>query len=151
MASNEEVISTLNELVETCRDAQEGFRTAAEGVRDGALKELFLSSSRQRASFVGELRDEVRRLGGEPEDEGSVAGSLHRGWMEIESAATGGDESSIIGECVRGESAAVSKYVAALGIDMPANTRSIVERQFAEFRQSRDRLNSLGRSGGAGA
>jgi len=32
MASNEEVISTLNGLIETCRDGQEGFEAAAGGV-----------------------------------------------------------------------------------------------------------------------
>ena len=32
MASSEEVISTLNNLIETCRDGQNGFKTAAEGV-----------------------------------------------------------------------------------------------------------------------
>ncbi|MDT7780122.1 MAG: hypothetical protein QOC99_2634, partial [Acidobacteriota bacterium] len=31
MASNEEVISTLNNLIETCRDGQNGFQTAADG------------------------------------------------------------------------------------------------------------------------
>ena len=41
MASTEQVISTLNSLVETSRDGQEGFKTAAEGVRNEELKKLF--------------------------------------------------------------------------------------------------------------
>ena len=77
MASNEEVISTLNDLIETCRDGQNGFQTAADGVKNPELKQLFNSYSRQRASFVGELQDEVRRLGSDPENSGSVAGALH--------------------------------------------------------------------------
>lgn len=150
MASNEEVISTLNGLIETCRDGQDGFEAAAEGVKDPELKSLLRAYSRQRAGFVGELRDEVRRLGGDPEASGSVAASLHRGWMGVKSAATG-DDSSIITECERGEDSAVKTYSAALGRDLPAGVRPVVERQFAAVREAHDRIRSLGRASGAGA
>lgn len=151
MASNEEVISTLNELIETCRDGQEGFRTAAEGVQSSDLKQLFHQYSQQRASFVGELQDEVRRLGGEAEDTGSVAASLHRGWIGIKAAVTGRDDRSILAECERGEDSAVSTYRSALDSDLPANVRSVVERQFGEVKQAHDHIRSLENSTGAGA
>src|SRR5215216_6843247 len=98
MASDAEVISTLNELIETCRDGQEGFRTAAEGVKSAELRELFRGYARQRANFVGALQDEVRHLGGEPEQTGSLVASLHRGWMGLRAALEGGDERAIAGE-----------------------------------------------------
>jgi uncharacterized protein (TIGR02284 family) len=151
MASNEEVISTLNNLIETCRDGQNGFRTAADGVRGDELKTLFHSYSQQRARFVGELQDEVRRLGGDPETTGSLAASIHRGWMDIRSAITGADDDAIIAECERGEDAAVSNYRAALSADLPANIRAIVERQFADVKEAHDRIRSLEKSSGAGA
>ena len=151
MASNEEVISTLNGLIEICRDGQEGFEAAAEGVKDSELRSLLRAYSEQRAQFVGQLQDEVRRLGGDPETEGSVAASLHRGWMGLKSAATGGDDSSIITECERGEDSAVKTYSAALGRDLPAGVRSVVERQFAAVREAHDRIRALERAGGAGA
>ncbi|PYS76912.1 MAG: aldehyde dehydrogenase [Acidobacteria bacterium] len=151
MASNDEVISTLNGLIETCRDGQNGFQTAAEGVKNSELKSLFYSYSQQRAKLVGELQDEVRRLGGDPETAGSLAASLHRGWMDIKSAVTGKDDNAIISECERGEDAAVSNYRDALGKDLPANVRSIVERQFASVKEAHDRIRSLERASGAGA
>ena len=151
MASNEEVISTLNGLIQTCRDGQEGFETAADGVENGELKKLFRDYSRQRAGFVGELRDEVRRLGGEPADSGTLGGSLHRGWMDIRAAVSGGDDAGIITECERGEDAAVKNYSAALGRDMPAGVRPVVERQFAAVKEAHDRIRSLQRASGAGA
>ena len=64
MASNDEVISTLNNLIETCRDGQNGFQTAAEGVEGSTLKTLFLGYSQQRAAIRRRTSDEVRRLGG---------------------------------------------------------------------------------------
>ncbi len=151
MASNEEVISTLNNLIETCRDGQNGFQTAAEGVERSELKTLFHTYSQQRARFVGELQDEVRRLGGDPEDSGSVAATLHRGWIDIKSAVTGKDDGAILSECERGEDIAVANYRSALDTDLPANVRAVVERQFGEVKEAHDRIRSLEKSSGAGA
>src|ERR1051326_6007244 len=151
MASNEEVISTLNNLIETSRDGQNGFQTAAEGVKNPDLKSLFYAYSQERARFVGELQDEVRRLGGDPETSGSVAATLHRGWIDIKSAVTGGDEGSVISECERGEDSALRNYDAALEVDLPANIRSIIDRKSVQVKDAHDRIRSLERSSGAGA
>ncbi|HKG14979.1 MAG TPA: PA2169 family four-helix-bundle protein [Pyrinomonadaceae bacterium] len=151
MASTGQAVSTLNSLIETCRDGQEGFKTAAEGVGNSELKELFYEYSRQRAGFVGELQDEVRRLGGDPEETGSVTASLHRGWMGLRAALTGGDEASVLAECERGEDAAMSSYRAAFNVDMPANVRQMVERQFAEIKEAHNKIRNLDRAEGAGA
>jgi len=151
MASTEQAVSTLNSLIETCRDGQEGFKTAAEGVGNAELKELFYSYSQQRAGFVGELQDEVRRLGGEPDTTGSVTASLHRGWMGLRAAVTGGDEASVLAECERGEDAAMSSYRAAFNVDLPASCRQMVERQFAEIKEAHNKIRNLDRAAGAGA
>jgi uncharacterized protein (TIGR02284 family) len=151
MPSDAEVISTLNGLIETCRDGQEGFRTAAEGVRGAELRELFHSYARQRAGFAGELQDEVRRLGGDPERTGSLAATLHRGWMGLRAALEGDDDRAVLGECERGESIALEAYRSALGTDMPANVRATVERQFAEVKEAHHLIADLGKGSGAGA
>ena len=151
MASNAQVIATLNGLIQTCRDGEEGFRTAAEGVRNPELKELFHGYARQRAGFASELEDEVRRLGGEPAEGGSVTGSVHRGWMGLKAALTGEDERAILGECERGEDSALAAYRAALGVDLPSSVRSMVERQFAEVKEAHQRIRNLDRATGAGA
>lgn len=148
MASKDDVISVLNNLIETCRDGEKGFRAAAEGVESGELKELFRGYASQRAGFVGELQDEVRRLGGDPERTGSIAAALHRGWMDIKSAVTGRDESAVIKECGRGEDSAVANYSEALDADLPANVRTMLERQFAQVKSAHDRLRALERAGG---
>lgn len=150
MASEGQVVSTLNNLIQTCRDGQEGFQAAAEGVKDAGLKELFYDYSRQRANFAGELQDEVRRLGSEPADAGSVTGSLHRGWMGLRTALTGADDRAVLAECERGEDSALAAYRAALGVDMPAGVRTAVQRQFAEVKEAHERIRALDRSSGDG-
>src|SRR5215213_754222 len=151
MPSDAEVISTLNSLIETCRDGREGFRTAAEGVRSAELRELFQGYAHQRASFAGELQDEVRRLGGDPERTGSLVATLHRGWMGLRAALEGDDDRAVVSECERGEDVALANYRAALDTDMHANVRAMVERQFAEVKEAHNLISNLERRSGAGA
>lgn len=151
MPSDAEVISTLNSLIETCRDGQEGFRTAAEGVRSAELRALFHDYARQRESFASELQDEVRRLGGDPEQTGSLVATLHRGWMGLRAALEGNDDRAVVNECERGESAALETYRSTLGTDMPASVRSMVERQFAEIKEAHNLIANLERRSEAGA
>ena len=71
MKTNEAVMSTLNNLIETCKDGENGFHTAADSVTNSQLRTLFNTYARQRAQFAAELQAEVRRLGGDPERTGS--------------------------------------------------------------------------------
>jgi uncharacterized protein (TIGR02284 family) len=147
----DDVISTLNNLIETCKDGQNGFQAAADGVKNSELKTLFHTYSQQRAQFAGELQAEVRRLGGDPEQTGSVAATLHRGWINIKSAVTGEDEGAVISECERGEDSAVRNYQDAINGGLPADLRTIVERQYTQVKEAHDRLRALERASGAGA
>src|ERR1700744_11744 len=102
----DETISTLNELIETLKDGQNGFSAAAADVKDSSVKTTFQKLAQERASLATELQSEVRKLGGDPEKSGSVAASMHRGWINIKSAL-GGCEKSILNEAERGEDVAV--------------------------------------------
>jgi len=138
-----EVISTLNNLIETCKDAENGFRTAAEGLKNDQLKSLFNSYAQQRAQFASELQSLVRRLGGDPEKTGSAAGALHRGWINIKSAVTGKDDAAVISEAERGEDSALQNYKEALQQNLPADVKSIVKRQCASVQEAHDRVRAM--------
>ena len=148
---NDAVISTLNNLIETCKDGQNGFQTASEGVKNSELKTLFLGYSQQRAGFAGELQNEVQRLGGDPENTGSVAATLHRGWINIKSTVTGEDEGAVIAECERGEDSAVRNYKDALAGNLPENIRSIVQSQYTQVQEAHDRIRTLEKASSAGS
>ena len=148
---NDDVISTLNNLIETCKDGQQGFQKAAEVVKNSELKTLFHTYAQQRAQFASELQTEVRRLGGDPEQTGSVAASIHRGWINIKSAVMGADEGAVVSEAERGEDAAVRNYQDALRGEMPSVIRELVERQELQVKEAHDRIRDLERAMGAGA
>lgn len=141
--SNDDVISTLNGLIETCKDGQEGFKTAAEGIERSDLKSLFYEFAQQRAQFAGELQSLVQSLGGDPENTGSMAGAIHRGWIDIKSAVMGKDEASILNECERGEDSAKNAYKSALEENLPANVLDTVQTQYTAVQSAHDRIKAL--------
>jgi uncharacterized protein (TIGR02284 family) len=144
VASNDDVISTLNNLIETCKDGQDGFRNAAANVKDLELKRLFLEYSEERGRFATALQSEVGRLAGDPERSGSVAASLHRGWMNVKAALTGGDDAAILAAAESGEDSAKRNYEDALRTaSLPANVRAVVEHQFARVKEAHDRVRQL--------
>jgi uncharacterized protein (TIGR02284 family) len=141
--SNDDVISTLNSLIETCRDGQEGFKQAAEGIERSDLKSLFYEYSQQRSKFAGELQSLVVSLGGDPETSGSTAGALHRGWINIKSVVTGKDDGAILNECERGEDAAKSAFKDALKEALPGHIKDTIETQFSAIQEAHDRVKML--------
>ena len=143
MADANNAISTLNTLIETCKDGENGFNEAAQGVATADLKDVFMRYSQQRSQFAGELQDEVRKLGGDPETSGSIVASLHRGWIDIKSVVTGRDEAAILNECERGEDSAVQAYQNALKEALPSDVNSVVERQYTQVKEAHDRIKGL--------
>ena len=137
------VLATLNDLIETSRDGEEGFRTCADAVKSVQLKETFRQAASRGAQAGSELQAKVRSLGGDPERRGSVSGSLHRAWVDLKSRITGMDETAILAECERGEEVAQRTYQDALSKDLPADVRSMVERQYHGVIQHQERVRQL--------
>ena len=141
--TNENTISTLNNLIEACKDGQQGFKEAAEGVERSDLKSLFYEFSQQRSQFAGELQSIVQTLGGDPETSGSISGAIHRGWINIKSAVTGQDETAILNECERGEDSAKNTYREALEEELPENVAAIVRNQYEAIMAAHNRVKNL--------
>lgn len=141
--ANEDVISTLNGLIETCKDGQDGFKTAAEGVERSDLKSTFYELAQQRSQFAGELQALVRELGGDPESTGTTTAALHRGWINLKSAITGKDDASILDECERGEDSAKKNYEDAAKMTLPSNVSGVVQQQSAKVKEGHDRIRDL--------
>jgi uncharacterized protein (TIGR02284 family) len=141
--SNDDVISTINGLIQTCKDGQEGFQESAEAIQDSQLKSVFYEFGQQRAKFTGELQTLVRELGGDPEDSGSISGAIHRGWINLKSVVTGQDDAAILNEAERGEDVAKSAYKNALEQNLPANVASVVQEQYAAVQAAHDQVKAL--------
>ncbi len=143
MPTTSEVITTLNGLIETCKDGHDGFQTAAEGITDKTMQDLFLAYATQRSAFSAELQALVQGLGGTPETSGSIAASLHRGWINIKAAVSGKDEHKVLEECAFGEESAVNNYRDAVETGLPATVATVVKTQYDQIRESRDKVRTL--------
>ncbi len=141
--TNDEIISTLDDLIETSKDGEYGFNTCAEDVKDMQLKKIFTAAAQRCAEGATELQEQVRRLGGDPDKHSSVAGTLHRAWVDIKAAITGKDEQGVLEECERGEDVAKKTYEKALAKGLPDDIRSIVQRQYQGVVENHDRVRDL--------
>ncbi len=138
----DQVVSTLNSLIEISRDGQKGFQEASDKIESPQIKEFCSKQSMARAQFVGELQPQVRTLGGEPEKTGSVAAALHRGWIDLTSTLGGGDHAILVAT-ETGEDYAVGEYKKALDQNLPAPVRKIVERQFQSVKRTHDKIKTM--------
>ena len=138
--------TTLKNLVQTLHDGQEGFRTASENVKDASLKEVFGRFSLQRSKFAGELERELLSFGEEdPQNEGtSVAGAIHRGWIDLKAALTKQDDHAVLAEAERGEDVAVKAYKDALDRDnLPQPLRVTITTQAVAVKAAHDEIKAL--------
>jgi conserved hypothetical protein len=138
------IASVLNSLIEICKDGQEGYQDAAERVTNVDYKSLFTELASQRQLFIGELRRLVMAQGESVEDSGSIAGAVHRGWLDLKAAVTSGDEHALLEECERGEDFAVARYRVALEHDeLPENIQRMIAQQYSGVQAAHDRVKEL--------
>jgi uncharacterized protein (TIGR02284 family) len=137
------VISVLNDLIETSKDGERGFQQAAEDTAHADLKALLLKRAESCTQGARELQDLVQKLGGKPESGGSVTGALHRGWVDVKSAVGTRTDHAILADCEKGEDVAKKRYSDALEKDLPADVRMVVERQYQGVVENHDRIRDL--------
>ena len=147
--NNDKTISALNDLIVTCRDGQEGFKEAAENTKSLDLKSFFEQASLARAQMAGELQQEVRALGGDPEKAGSTAGAIHRAWLDVKGSLVGRDDHAILTECESGEDSAVRAYENVLKQPLPTPLQTMIQRQYDSVRQVHDRIKRMRDAQGA--
>ena len=140
---NDAVVDCLNDLIETSKDGEYGFRTCAERATASELKTLFTKRAASCASAATELQGLVRQHGGKAETSGSVAGTLHRGWVSVRDAVSGTSDPSVLDECERGEDAALARYRKALEQELPPAVKAVVEKQMAGVQANHDEVKRL--------
>jgi uncharacterized protein (TIGR02284 family) len=139
----DDVIATLNDLIETSKDGEEGFRASAAAVKNPDIKAYCERKAEQCRIGAAQLQAIIREMGGDPEDSGSTIGSVHRFWVNIRSSIAGMDDHAILAECERGEDAAKDAYEDALRMVLPGDVRMVVERQYREVKANHDRIKEL--------
>lgn len=141
--SNDDIIDTLNDLIETSKDGEYGFRASAEYVTDAALRQTFERRAEECRMAAAELQTLVVRLGGKAEDSGTAAGAMHRGWVAVKGTLAGYTDKAILEETERGEDSALESYRKALDEPLPADVRLVVERQYEGVKRNHQQVRTL--------
>ena len=142
--SDEAKPSALNYLLQTCVDGHDGYQLASDSVKDPELKSILASYAAQRVRFGQELKIILNALAEPPQEEPTLTGALHHGWINLKETGQDGDEHAVLLECLRGETSAVERYRDAIsGDNVPESAHAVVRRQAREIEDAHDRMEML--------
>jgi len=141
---NNKNASVLNDLIATTIDSVEGYKDAAEDATSERYAAMFRERAQERAQVTNQLRAEVKRLGENAEDDGTILASAHRVFMDLRQAVTGNDDAAIIKEVERGEDHIKAKYEDALkDDDLDPACRAVVQQCYTSVKQGHDQMSNL--------
>jgi uncharacterized protein (TIGR02284 family) len=139
--SEAETARALNALIEINTDAAKGYAIAAADARSPVLKGILGDRARQSEDRVMALQNAVLRMGRFAENQGTLKGTLHRGWLDARLAIEGRTDRIVLEECERGEAAALRGYEAIATEVLQAlapDVVGMVEDQRCELRAAHD-------------
>ena len=142
----ENTARAFSDLLHIARTSAKGYQEAAEEVKSSELKSQLNQYSQQRSQFVSQLEQQASQLGIQAQDETTIenvateaAAAVHRGWINIKSAFTGGDDSAILGTCETGEETALKAYDTALQSQgLTESTKSVLQQQRSEIQSAKN-------------
>jgi uncharacterized protein (TIGR02284 family) len=140
-------VKITRDLLQTLVDGADGFGKAAEKLAKDDRPDIatkFREYSNQRTQLASELRTVAAKYGDRLDESGSVAATVHRGWMTLKDALAGSDPGGVLDAAEQGEDHAVSEYDKALEEkDISAELRTVVERQYATVKHTHDDVRAL--------
>lgn len=137
-------VHTLNSLIETTIDSVDGYERAAREAKNPEFRRIFEERAFERRRVIDELRQEVTRMGGEVEEEGSILAKAHRSFLKVRDAVAGGDDKQVVDEVERGEDFIKNKYEMAMRDDeLTMAARETVTRAYDSVKSGHDQMSAL--------
>lgn len=144
MADRDHDIKTLNSLIATTLDSVDGYTEAAKDIENQRYGSMFVARAKERRQVVSDLQGEVRRLGGDPEDDGTVLAGAHRMFLDLKAKVTGQDDKAIVDEVERGEDHIKAKYDDALSdTNLSVETLDAIRKANGSVQQGHDQMRDL--------
>ncbi|MCD9031192.1 PA2169 family four-helix-bundle protein [Luteimonas sp. Y-2-2-4F] len=138
MSTQSKTTSTLNDLIAIARDGREFYQEAAQKVDDAELKTLFTRIAGVKDSIIADLGAAVQAVGGEPEDSGTLRGSMQEMYGKIR-AALGDKEYGYVAELEESEDRLLHAFEDAIKDEKtPPAARDVVTRLMPEVRSCHD-------------
>lgn len=136
--------TALNTLIGTLIDSIDGYQKAAADTQNSRYAEMFNARARERQEVLTKLQAVVARLGGNPEDDGTTAGAVHRGWINLKEAVVGQDDEAIVNSVESGEDYLKDKFQTVMNNkDLPPEARTAVEQAWQSVKAGHDEMSQL--------
>jgi uncharacterized protein (TIGR02284 family) len=141
MKTAHEIVSVLNNLIETNLDRIKGYEKAASDAEDSEIKELCLSFASQSKAFKTQLEQLVREYNGKPLENGSAKGVVYRAAMEVKHSISD-SKKSVLSSCETGEDVALENYKHAKidSLGFPARVVTIILNQNSEIIKALEKI-----------
>ena len=104
----------LKKLYTRLLDSRDGYEQAFERANETWLKPMLADLKKERAEFAAAIRADLKKVGENVEEEGSILAGLHRSFLGLRDAVTGSDDEAVKAEIVRGEQVLREAYEEAL-------------------------------------
>jgi uncharacterized protein (TIGR02284 family) len=131
-------------LIATTLDSVDGYTEAAKDSENSRFTPLFTSRAAERRQVVANLQQQVRSLGGNPEDDGTILAGAHRMFLNLKATLTGKDDKAIINEVEAGEDHIKAKFEDAIADrDLSPAVRAVVEQNYVSVKEGHDEMRDI--------
>jgi len=140
---NEDTIKGIQNLISINIDSSKGFTSAAEHIENDQIASYFRDCGKERLRFAHELQVATSINNEEPEDDGSLKGTVHRWWMDIRSTVTGGNEHTVLADAERGEDEIKELYEKTLKDTAGSPLNGVLQSQYALVKKRHDQIRDM--------
>ncbi len=143
---NNKTVDVLNNLLQITNDRLEGFKNVDAKMISSypKLRQEYDHAVIQSNRFRTELSSLIQEKGGDPDDNATVAGGLHRTWIDVKNALSFNKGEATLENVLFGEKAAIKAFENAVHSgDLCPESTEVVLNQLNELKDSYRKFESL--------
>lgn len=143
---NNPTVSTLNDLLQITNDRIEGFNKVEDKVWEKYpnLKSDYTNMVEQSQKMRLDLKNLISERNGDADDSTTVAGGLHRTWIDVKNAFSSDNAESTLENVTFGENAAIEAYEKALDSgDLCPESSRVVQDKLHSLKASYEKFKNL--------
>lgn len=129
-------LDNINNVLSHLYDSINGLRECAEQSKSPSFKQTLLDIVLDRQQFVDEMKSEIDLPSEEFVTHGSIAGPLHRLYIDLKVLITSGDAEAINKEIKRGDEKLIAAYQEAIEDEDNELIKNLLNRQLAIIRDN---------------
>ena len=136
------VAEVLDRLIAISVDGEKRYRHAANDVERASLEAYFEWQAYNRKTAADELKEVRRRLYGEGQEHGTMAGFADRAALDFSVVMSKGD-TGVVEWCREDDTLVTAEYETALAEDLPDEVRLLLQRQLERVRMAISNLEKV--------